>query len=78
MIAIKADLFQPMDEYLRCASKMASQTRDIPPAPGFDKVLMPGDPEQNTRAVRSRDGIPIEDDVWQTVVAAAELVGVTV
>ena len=50
----------------------------FPPAPGVDEVLMPGDLEQRTRVARSRDGIPIEDDVWKTLVNTAELVGVSV
>ena len=51
---------------------------DLEPAPGFEEVLVPGDPEARTRAMRRRDGIPIEDDVWQMVVDAGTLVGVKV
>ena len=78
MIAIKADLFQPLDRFEACAAEFAARTRAVPPAPGFAEVLVPGDPEARTREVRRRDGIPIEDDVWQTVVEAGVLVGVTV
>jgi LDH2 family malate/lactate/ureidoglycolate dehydrogenase len=55
---------------------MAERTRQVPPAPGFEEVLVPGDPEARTRAIRRRDGIPIQDDVWQMVVEAATMVGV--
>jgi LDH2 family malate/lactate/ureidoglycolate dehydrogenase len=78
MIAIKADLFQPLDRFEGRSTEFAQRTRAVPPAPGFAEVLVPGDPEARTRAVRRRDGIPIEDDVWQTVVEAGALVGVTV
>ena len=78
MIAIKADLFQPLGRFEARSAEFAQRTRAVPPAPGFAEVLVPGDPEARTRAVRRRDGIPIEDDVWQTVVAAGALVGVTV
>ena len=76
MIAIKADLFQSMDDYTASAVAMAERTRQVPPAPGFEEVLVPGDPEARTRAIRRRDGIPIQDDVWQMVVEAATMVGV--
>ena len=47
------------------------RVRAIPPAPGFDEVLMPGDPEVRTRAIRQRDGIPIAEDIWQSVTETA-------
>ena len=78
MIALKADLFQPLEQFAGAAGGMAQRTRAVPPAPGFAEVLVPGDPEARTRAVRRRDGIPIEDDVWQMVVDAGALVGVAV
>ena len=78
MIAIKADLFQSMNDFAALADAMAERTRRVPPAPGFEEVLVPGDPEARTRAIRRRDGIPIEDDVWQMVVEAATMVGVEV
>ena len=76
MIAFKADLFQPMDEYTHFADEMAERTRAVAPAPGVEKVLVPGDMEAAACKVRERDGLPIEDDVWSTIVEAAELLGV--
>ncbi|MCE2397181.1 Ldh family oxidoreductase, partial [Candidatus Poribacteria bacterium] len=55
-IAFKADLFQPFSDYANRADEMGRRVRAIPPAPGFDEVLMPGDPEVRTRANRQRDG----------------------
>ena len=75
MIAFKADLFQPLADYAGRADEMARRVRAIPPAPGFEEVLVPGDPEFRTRAIRRQDGIPISDDVWQRVTQAGELVG---
>ena len=76
MITFKADLFQPLDEYARRAEEMAERTRAVPPAPGVEKVLVPGDLEAAARDTRERDGIPIEDDVWATIVEAAKSVGI--
>ena len=78
IIVFKADLFRPMDDYLTAADETARRIRQVPPAPGFDKVLMPGDPEVEARRQRSKDGIPLDDDVWQSIVDAGKLVGVEV
>jgi len=78
MNVMKADMFQPWSHFQERAAELAQRTRDIPPAHGFDEVLVPGDPEKRTHKIRSRDGIPIEDDVWEALVQVAELVGVAV
>jgi LDH2 family malate/lactate/ureidoglycolate dehydrogenase len=47
----------------------------IPPAPGFDEVLVPGEPEE--RAARERAaGIPLPPFIWHGLRAAGERVGV--
>ena len=78
MIAIKADLFQPFADFAKRADELERRVRAIPPAPGFKEVLAPGDLEAGTREIRRRDGIPITDDVWQSIVDAAALVDVKV
>jgi LDH2 family malate/lactate/ureidoglycolate dehydrogenase len=77
LIVFKAGLFQDMASYNSLADEMADRVRAIPPAKGFDHVMMPGDPEATTRRKRRCDGIPIEDDIWATIVRAGEKVGVT-
>ena len=76
MMAFKADLFQPMVEYKHLADELQQQARAIAPAPGFKEVLVPGDPETRTRAIRQRDGIPIADDVWKSISDTAKELGV--
>lgn len=46
-----------------------------PPAPGFDAVMAPGEPEAKARAVRQRDGIPVDPMTIAQIVAAAGSVG---
>ena len=75
IIAFRTDLFQEASDYTSLADEMGHRIRAVPSAKGFDKVRMPGDPEAETRRTRQRDGIPIEDDVWQTIVEAGELAG---
>ena len=76
MIVFKADLFQPLAEYASRADEMERRVRAVPPAPRFKEVLVPGDPEVRTRAIRQRDGIPIPDDTWQSITEVAASFGV--
>ncbi len=78
MIVMKADLFRTLSDYSESAEEMRGRVRAVSPAPGFEEVLAPGDMESRTREIRGRDGIPIADDVWQSVCEAAEKMGVNV
>ncbi len=46
------------------------------PAAPRGEVLAPGDPENRTRKQRLAEGIPLPDDTWAAIVAAAREVGV--
>jgi hydroxycarboxylate dehydrogenase B len=47
-----------------------------PPMPGVDRVRMPGEPEEEHRVQRGRDGIPIDAATWAEIVDAGEKAGV--
>lgn len=78
MIVLKADLFRPFAAFTNQVNEMGDRIRGVAPAPGFGAVLMPGDPESRTRAARKRDGIPIADDVWESIVGVAASLNVRV
>ena len=44
--------------------------RKSPTAPGVDKVRIAGEPERETRARRERDGIPVDQNTWEEILAA--------
>ena len=46
-------------------------------APGFDEILMPGDPERRYAVQRLANGIEVDETTWRDVRAAAAAVGVT-
>lgn len=48
-----------------------------PVAPGFDAVQIAGDPERASRARRRTEGIMIDGQTWQEMVAAGAKVGVS-
>jgi hydroxycarboxylate dehydrogenase B len=45
-----------------------------PPAEGFDKVRIAGEPEREWKAKRLKDGIPVDTTTWAEFIAAAEKV----
>jgi uncharacterized oxidoreductase len=40
-------------------------------APGHDRVRIAGEPEREYRAKREREGIPVDDETWNEILAAA-------
>jgi len=44
--------------------------RQSPVAPGFDRVRIAGEPERETRARRERDGIEVDANTWEDILAA--------
>jgi len=75
MIVVRADIFQPYEEYAHRAEEMVQRIRAVPPAPGFQEVLIPGDPEVRTRSIRAKEGIPIPDDIWKELSALPGFAG---
>lgn len=65
-----ANLSAEAEEYIRWV-------RQSPVAEGVDRVRMPGEPEEEHRAERGRNGIPIDVTTWAEIVGAGGHVGVT-
>ena len=76
-IVLAADAFRPMTDYLVDAGRLTEAMLDTPPAPGSEGVLLPGDPERRTMANRRAQGIPLDENTWQQLVASAQGLGVT-
>ena len=47
-----------------------------PPREGFDPVRVAGEPERASRARRSAEGVPVDVNTWQEILAAAGKLGV--
>ena len=63
------------DFFGREAAQFIDWVKQSPPAPGFDKVRIAGDPERETRVKRARDGIEVDATTWRDILAAGEKVG---
>ena len=57
--AMRNDAFRPAEEFKQNMDNWITRFRNATPAPGHEKVLIPGDPERETEAIRRREGIPI-------------------
>jgi hydroxycarboxylate dehydrogenase B len=65
VIAIDPSAFGELDHYRSLVGETLAAAKRVPPAPGFDEVLVPGELETRTRASRGREGITIPDATWQ-------------
>jgi uncharacterized oxidoreductase len=63
-----ADEIQAMTDYITSSAPRYSN----------EPVLIPGDPERANRATRLRDGVPIDDETWREIAAAARGVNILI
>ena len=61
--AMRIDAFRPADEFKQHMDNWINRFRSATPAEGYDKVLIPGDPEREAEAQRMHEGIPVVDSV---------------
>jgi uncharacterized oxidoreductase len=55
---------------------LLAHVKSSPPASPGVPVMVPGDPERKARAVRTAAGVPIDEESWRQITAAAAAVGV--
>lgn len=67
----KGDLFIVMPGPRRELASYLQAIRDMPPASGFDAVLIPGERGRACREQRLRDGVPVADEVYQNLLQLA-------
>jgi uncharacterized oxidoreductase len=70
-IVISPDKLGTRAAFEREAHEYLEWIRKSPPAPGFDRVRIAGEPEREYRAQREREGVPVDDSTWKEILAAA-------
>jgi LDH2 family malate/lactate/ureidoglycolate dehydrogenase len=75
-LAIDIARFMPVEEFTERMEKLVGIMKSTPTAPGYDEVLVAGDPEWRIEAERRQNGVPIDEGNWQSLSKAAERVGV--
>ena len=76
-LAIDPERTVGRDAFASVLGGLLADLHAIPPAAGFDEVLVAGDPEDRSRAQRERDGIPIEPALWAKLTALSGELGVS-
>jgi hydroxycarboxylate dehydrogenase B len=77
MFVIDPAAFGNRAAFQREVLAMVGYIHSTTPAPGFDKVRVPGDPERESRAARERSGIPMDPKSWSGIVEAARHAGMS-
>ena len=61
--AMRIDAFRPADDFKKHMDQWIHRFRNAEVAEGAERVLIPGDPEREIEAMRTRNGIPLHNAV---------------
>ena len=70
--AMRIDAFRPANEFKDHMDNWITRFRNATPAPGHEKVLIPGDPEREMELQRKAEGIPLHESVVADLRGLAE------
>jgi LDH2 family malate/lactate/ureidoglycolate dehydrogenase len=74
--AMQIDAFIDKDEFKKQIDEWIRVFRKTPPAPGTNGPLIPGDPEREAEAIRSKEGIPLIKPVVDDLVDISRKTGI--
>lgn len=72
VMAINPRAFTSDAAFLGTIDNLSGAVKKVPAAPSFSEVLLPGEPEANSRAQRGKEGVPIPADTWDAIAGAAK------
>lgn len=75
-IALKKDIFLTSEQFKERMDTLVQRVHGVTPAPGFNEVLFPGEPEHRLGTQRRREGIPYADAEKQMFADVAQKFGV--
>ncbi|WP_409304725.1 Ldh family oxidoreductase [Peribacillus sp. SCS-155] len=74
-IAIRPDLFVTKEEFVDRMDTFVNRAKNQPLAQGFDEILIPGEPEERNTIKRLETGIPLTQEVIQSLCEEGERQG---
>lgn len=74
--AMRVDAFRAADEFKTHMDNWIQRFRNAEPAKGFDKVLIPGDPERAMHQIRMQEGIPLVNAVVEDLKKTGQQFGI--
>lgn len=76
--AINIADFTPLEEFLSSVKAYALHIKSSRRSPGVDEILLPGEPEYRLYRRRAKEGIPVDDVIWEEILGAARELSVKV
>ena len=76
-IAIDPKRFLPPGDFEARIGRLVDMVKAAEPAPGYDEVLVAGEPEWRCEKIRTTEGIPVPLKLWSIFTAVAAELGVT-
>lgn len=71
-LVLKVESFRALSLFWGDIQEYVDTVHSNPPADGFESVMVPGEPEQQTVAVRRIQGVPVDDVTWGNLARTAE------
>jgi LDH2 family malate/lactate/ureidoglycolate dehydrogenase len=62
---MRIDAFRPKEEFKQHMDQWIGRFREATPIEGYERVLIPGDPEREIAVQRHKDGIPLLAPVFE-------------
>lgn len=78
MMAIDIAGFTDLDVFKKRIDDLIRKIKSSPVAPGFDEILIPGEPERKKKEKFLQEGIYIEDETWGDIQKLAVELGVDI
>lgn len=77
-IVLAPRAFQAAEDFLADGADLCEQVKEIPPAPGFKEVLLPGEPEQRMAEEHRARGVSVDEATWTYLTETATSFGIAV
>jgi uncharacterized oxidoreductase len=75
---INIEAFVPLDEFKQDVDDLITDIKSSKLAPGFKEILIAGEPEWREQGRRLKEGIFIDDSIYQQILDTAKRVGVDI
>ncbi len=77
MIAVDPSAFVGLDTFKEGVDDVVKRVKEIEPEPG-KRVMIPGEPEWESKEARLAEGIPIPDETWEGIVKKSKELGLQI
>jgi uncharacterized oxidoreductase len=72
MMAIDIKQITDLEDFKKRVDNLLGSVKNSPTAPGYEEILIPGEPERIKKAERLEKGIFIEEKTWNDIVTLAK------